>query len=722
MVAGGWKAIKSVLNYSRQIGAVNLVKTLNSKNACKACAFGTGGQNGGFYNEQRSGIEICNKNIQAHTSDTRAPISNTFFLENSISKLRALSAKELEALGRIGTPLYKKPGAQHYSPITYEQAESLVAKKIKQTNPHRSFFYASGRSSNEAAFSLQLLARVFGTNNVNNCSYYCHQASGDALSDSIGTSTATVEYDDLNKCDTLFLFGANPASNHPRFLKALIKLRRRGGQVIVVNPAKESGLVKFASPSDIKSMLKGGEEIASQYIQPHIGGDIAFMQGLMKSLAEHKVLHHSFIEEYCDNGESFFSKINNLDWLTIEKNSGISREVISSVAKLYAKSSRTIFCWSMGLTHHLHGVANIQTLVALALSRGMIGKPGAGLLPLRGHSNIQGTGSMGFTPKLKAKIEAQLTAQLGIKVPAETGLDTMSCMEAASAGRIDLAIMLGGNLYSSNPDAQFAEQALNNIPFKCFINSTLNHSHTTAVDGECIIFPIKVRDEENQPTTQESMFNFVRLSSGGIPRSTHLKSEMEIICSLGHQVVSESVFNFKDLLNHQYTRSLISKTIPGYNNLQKIDDSKDEFHIDGRIFHTPQFPTPTGKARFVFHPSPARKQDVLLLMTVRSEGQFNSIIFHEEDAYRGQERRDVLMMNKDDIRKHNLEEGQKVHLSSSTGQLKNLIVKAFDILPGNIMTYYPEANILIPRKVDKVSKTPAFKSIEVTIEKALEMA
>ena len=715
MVAGGFKAIRSVASYTRQIGLFNLYKTITSKNACKACALGTGGQNGGVYNEQKKGLEICNKNIQAHTSDARGPISNTLYFEKSIQELAHLSGRQLEGLGRIATPLIKRKGDKHYTPINYESALSIVAERLNSTTPDKSFFYASGRSSNEAAYSLQLLARLYGTNNVNNCSYYCHQASGAALGATIGTSTATIEYADLDKSDCIFLFGANPASNHPRFLKALIRLRRRGGHVIVVNPAKESGLVKFAAPSDLVSMIKGGESISSQYIQPHLGGDIAFMQGIIKWLDQENCIATEFIAQHTSGFESFIEKIRQLEWSQIESDAGLSLATIKKAASTYSKSKNTIFCWSMGLTHHLHGVANIQTLVTLALARAMIGRPGAGLLPLRGHSNIQGTGSMGFTPQLKTTIEEKIQERLDLELPKQQGLDTMACMQAADENKMEFALMLGGNLYGSNPDSNFAAQALNKIPFKCFINSTHNHSHFIGVDQECIIFPIRVRDEEEQATTQESMFNFVRLSDGGFNRLPQLISETQLICRLGKKVINKKKFDFSELEDHNNTRKLISQTIPGFHAIESIFANKDEFHIEGRLLHTQRFPTETGKAQFIFHASPSRESNQFYLSTVRSEGQFNSIIFHEEDSYRNQKSRSVLMMNPKDMRELNLSENDKVDISSTTGTLKNLSVKPFDIREKNVMTYYPEANVVIPKAVDPISQTPAFKSTPITI-------
>lgn len=719
VIGGGFKAVKSVWYYSRQIGLRNLWQTLRSKNACKACAFGTGGQNGGIHNETGKGIEFCNKNIQAHLNDVRPAIPATFFFERSIQQLAKLPAQQLEALGRLSTPLHKKAGDTHYTTISYTEAFEIAAKRFQEASADKTFFYASGRSSNEAAYILQLLARCYGTNNVNNCSYYCHQASGVALSESIGGGTATIQFDDLEKADLVFVFGANPASNHPRFVKTLLKIRRNGGRVVVINPAKEAGMVRFASPSDWRSMLKGGETVADLYIQPHLSGDIALMHGIAKYILIDDALDHTFLEDTCEGFEQFRAQVESLDWSEIEKNSGVERSVIREAAKLYRSSQATVFCWSMGLTHHLHGVKNIQSLVNLALMRGMVGKPGAGLLPLRGHSNIQGTGSMGFTPKLKHAIESALEQKLGQALPQTPGMDTMACMEASEAGNIQCAFMLGGNLLASNPDHRYAVSALNNIPFKLFLNPTLNISHLKGVDGEVLILPIRARDEERQSTTQESMFNFVRLSNGGIDRFPHLKSEVEIIVEIAKSIIPKNKFDFSQLENHNTIRQWIAQTIPGFKLAEQISQTKIEFHIEGRVLHTPRFSTPSGKAQFLYHSAPIRKENTFLLTSVRSEGQFNSIIYHEFDSYREQTERHVLLMNPNDIEQLGLEENQLVNISSASGRLEALKVRPFDIRPGNVMTYYPEANVLVPKAVDEASRTPAFKSVHITIETRL---
>ncbi len=714
-IGGGFHALQSVLYYAWQIGPFKLWQALRSKNACKACAFGTGGQNGGLKNEAARSFEVCNKNIQAHTSDIRPGIAAQYFLHTPISAMARLSGKQMEDLGRLTLPLYKPAGAKHYSPISVDEAINLAASRLKAINPERSFFYASGRSSNEAAFALQLLARLYGTNHINNCSYYCHQASGVGLKACLGTSTATVTFDDLNLADCIFVWGANPASNHPRFVKLLLQARRRGVQVVVINPAQEAGMLRFASPSDWRSMLAGGAQVASLYIQPHLGGDSALMAAMAKLLIEQNALNEGFIANYTEGFEEFNSAINALKWHDLIAQAGVTREQIQTLVNLYQNSERCIFAWSMGLTHHTQGVGNIEGLAALALLRGQIGKPGAGLLPLRGHSNIQGTGSMGFTPQLQASTLAALEQQLGFNLTQTAGLDSMACMQAAHDGQMDALVGLGGNLWAANPDTAFTRTALNRIGFKCFLTTTLNHSHVEGVEGEVVIFPVRARDEEAAPTTQESMFNFVRLSDGGIERFPQLLSEIDIIARIGQQLINPAQFDFGLLKNPKTLRQWIAKVIPGYQALAKVDENKQEFTVGGRILHSPEFATASGKAQFKFSPLPIYEAGYRLT-SVRSEGQFNSIIYHEQDAYREQTERWVVMMHPEDMAKEGLKENQTINLTTATGSMQALKVKPYNIRPGNLMVYYPEANQLIPRAVDTRSKTPGFKSVVVQLQ------
>src|SRR5688572_15802080 len=374
----------------------------------------------------------------------------------------------------------------------------------------------------------------------------------------------------------------------------------------------------------------------------------------------------------------------------------------------------------MGITHHVHGVENVESIVDLALLRGMVGKPHAGLLPLRGHSNVQGIGSMGVSPQLKQSVFDAIQNKLGVSLPQTSGWDTMSCIHAAAEGKVDIAFILGGNLYASNPDQQFAERALDNIPLKVFLNTTLNQGHFFGCSGEVIILPVAARDEEKQSTTQESMFNFVRLSDGGIVRLDNVRSEVDVITDIAIGVLEEKQIPFTKFKNHQHIREAIADTIPGFEKLRSIDSTKEEFQIDGRTFHHARFNTADSKAVFKVVSIPHFETEgrrTFRLMSVRSEGQFNSIIYDEEDAWRGQTERWVILMNPDDIRESGLTENEKVTLRSETGVMKGVKVRAFAIKRGNVLGYYPETNVLIAMETDKRSLTPSFKNTRITIEK-----
>lgn len=378
---GGWGAIRSSLKMASRAGGLwPLLKALSSRNNCKSCALGMGGQKGGMRDEKGHFPAVCNKSFMAQASDMQGALPENFFGQFDISTLEKWSSRDLELSGRLTQPFLCEAGSSHYRPISWPDAINRVVDKLQTTSADRSFFYASGRSSNEAGFLLQLFARIFGTNNINNCSYFCHQASGVGLTQSLGTSTATIELEDLDHADLVFLIGANPASNHPRFMRILMDVRRRGGQVVVINPARERGLENFSVPSDVRSLLFGSE-IASLYLQPHIGGDIALLKAIAKALLSDKnpdAIHRNFIANHTQNFAAVEDNIKAESWESLESASGISRADIEKTARIYSNSKNTVFAWSMGITHHSFGVDNVQAIVNLALMRGMVGKKHAG--------------------------------------------------------------------------------------------------------------------------------------------------------------------------------------------------------------------------------------------------------------------------------------------------------------------------------------------------------
>ena len=450
---GGWRAIRYTFKKAYEAGGFwSLWKAMRSKNTCKTCALGMGGQAGGMVNESGHFPEVCKKSFQAMVGDMQGGIPDDFFKTYSIAQLSKFTPYQMEHSGRLVKPLILKKGSQHYQPITWSEAMERIVKKLRATKPRRSFWYFSGRSSNEAGFLLQLFARLYGTNHVNNCSYYCHQASGVGLTSVIGTGAGTIKLDDLEKSDFVMLIGGNPASNHPRMMRSLMMVRRRGGKVVVVNPMIETGLVNFSVPSDPVSLLFG-TKIASTYVQPCLGGDLAFIYGIMKRLKEMHALGHretsepivdeKFLADHTQGWDALAERLESLSWDEIVKKSGVKKEEIDDIATQYAASKRAVFSWTMGVTHHLHGSATVQAIAQLALMRRMIGRPGAGLQPIRGHSNIQGMGTVGVTPKLKDKIFERLESELGVTLPTFPGFDTLECLEAADRGDMQFAFCLG---------------------------------------------------------------------------------------------------------------------------------------------------------------------------------------------------------------------------------------------------------------------------------------
>ena len=716
---GGWKAIGYTLKMANRVGWMKLWKAMRSKNTCKTCALGMGGQMGGMVNEGGYFPEVCKKSFQAMVSDMQAGITPEFFSRFGFRELRSFSSAQMESSGRLVTPLYAGPDDTHYRTITWEAAYDILASKLRAAGPTRSFFYASGRSSNEAGFLLQLFARLLGTNYVNNCSYYCHQASGVGLGASIGAGTGTIRLEDLDQADQYWLIGGNPASNHPRLMRSLMQIRRRGGDVIVINPAKELGLVNFRVPSDIRSLFFG-TKVASLYVQPHIGGDIALLTGVAKELLQNKVQDTAFIDAATEGFSDFVQQVTSTSWEAIEKGAGVTRDEIRRLADRYARAKNVVFGWTMGITHHLHGVNNVKMIANLALLRGMVGRPHAGLMPIRGHSNVQGIGSVGVTPQLKQALLDKFEQRLGVQVPKSPGLDTMACVNAAGRGEMDVALCLGGNLYGSNPDLAYAEQALSRIGLVTYLTTTLNTGHAWGRGQETLVLPVLPRDEESQPTTQESMFSFVRLSDGGPARYPGPRSEVSVLTAMGRLVLGETgPVDWNQLQSHDAIRLLISELIPGYEPIAEISKTRQEFHIAGRQMEARTFPTPSGKARFHAIPLPLAAElgpNQFRMMTIRSEGQFNSVVYEEVDLYRNQEGRDLILLNPADITRLGLQADQRVRIRSAVGELRLQRVRPFDVRSGNAMMYTPEANVLIPRDVDPESKTPGFKNILITIE------
>ncbi|MCU0298197.1 MAG: FdhF/YdeP family oxidoreductase [Candidatus Nanopelagicales bacterium] len=709
--AGGLPAIGYVMRKAWGTGEfAATLRRLKSKNTCKTCAVGMGGQSGGMVNEAGHFPEVCKKSVQAQAADMQPGIEESVFARYDLDALRRMTSAEVENLGRLAFPIVLRPGTRHFERISWEQALALAGDALRVADPGRTFWYASGRSGNESAFLMQLVARAYGTSNIHNCSFYCHNASSVALADIYGSATASTTLGDLAKADVVLLAGANPASNHPRLITQLIHLRRRGGKVIVVNPMSELGLRRFRLPSDVRS-LTAGSKVSDLYLQPRIGGDIALFSALLRLVR----WDEGFVDASTTGAEAVRAHIDGLDLDDLAATCGVPLDQIRTAADVLSDARRGVFMWSMGLTHHMHGTANIRALGNLALARGFLGKPGAGLMPIRGHSNVQGVGSMGVSPGLKDAFAAELSRRFGIEVPDAPGQDTYASMEAAHAGQIDVAVLVGGNLWGSNPDSAWAAQALQNIDVTVSLTTKLNPGHFHGNGRTSVILPVLARDEEEQATTQESMFNYVRLSSGGTPNITaELRSETDILASLASSAVGDEEFDWGSLRSHSTLRESIAAVVPGYTAIGQIE-TEGEFQVAGRTFHEPRFATDDGKAHFQVVEVPPVAPG-FQLMTIRSEGQFNTVVYDEEDLYRGNSTRDVVMLNAVDAALLGIREGDTVEVASGVGAM-TVCAAIVDIARGCLAMYYPEANQLVAARLDAESRTPAFKSVPVTIRK-----
>ena len=691
---GGAPAIIYTARMAFRSGSpIDFVRRMRSRNACKTCALGMGGQRGGMVNEAGHFPEFCKKSVQAQAGDMHEVIPEEFFTRTPLAQLRFMTSAELERLGRLAFPIVASEGDTHFRRIGWDEALDRAAESLRDADPSEVFFYSSGRSSNEAAFLMQLMARAYGTANIHNCSFYCHQASGVALTDIYGSGTASLTLDDLEQADFALVAGANPASNHPRLITQLVAMRRRGGKVLIVNPLKELGLVRFRIPSAWRSLLFGSG-VSDLYLQPHVGGDIALSKALLKGIIEAGGVDETFVASYTDGWDAVRADIDVTTWDALIEACGVPRAQIDAAVRMLIEAKRGALLWAMGLTHHAHGVDNVQALANLALARGWLGRPGCGLLPIRGHSNVQGVGSMGVSPALRQSFASALETMYDIQAPQEPGLDTYASMCAAERGDIRAAVLLGGNLFASNPDRTWSGRALRNIPMTVSLTTKLNEGHIHGRGKTSIVLPVLARDEEPEATTQESMFNFVRLSEGGKPAvKGELRSEVDIIASLSERILPPGRFDWSRLRSHAALRQAIARTVPGYDAIGVIDETREEFQVGGRTLREPAFATPDGKAHFRVTALPDFEVAAgeFRLMTLRSEGQFNTVVYEEEDLYRGNTRRDVVMMAQADANRLGVREGDPVTVETTAGKLR-VTAAVVDIAPGNLAIYYPEAN------------------------------
>ncbi|ELS01945.1 molybdopterin-dependent oxidoreductase alpha subunit [Xenococcus sp. PCC 7305] len=726
---GGLPVIKYWAKQTLSPEGPKIWQTLLHKSACLSCAWGTGGQLGGFTNEEGEKLQRCMKSVEAIAAEIQPPIKKNFFEQQSIEQLQQLTSLEADKLGRWSFPVIFSKGNSHYQKISWDEIYRLAEAAFKIT-PERVASYSSGRSSNEAAFLLQLMIRALGSNNLADCSDLCHAPSTWGLKRMFGTGTSTVSLKSLKETDCVVLAGSNAAYNHPRLMNELIELRDRGGKVIVINPVKEKGLVKFGSPAFLKSFLSGSE-IASIYLQPIPGSDVALFVGIQKSLLEQEKINQEFLQEHTEDWSEVLAHARSISWETITETCGVSQAEIEVAAQIISSSPQVVFAWAMGITQQQNGVDNVNSIANTALMTGNLGKLGAGLMPIRGHSNVQGFGSMGVTVDLKKEIQQSLEQLLDRPLSRVPGYDTHALIEAADAGKVDTLICLGGNLYGANPNSPKVKRALGKIKTIIYLSTKPNLGHFHGLAQQTIVIPVLNRFENPHKTTVESGNNFVRLNDEG---TTHLAdsdliAEVDFLTELAHRVHGEDPVDWRQLQDTKYVRQLIAQTIPGYEKIAEIDETKAEFTISGRILNQPHFPTPSGKASMFVTPLPQlslpQAQDfgvtkythglVLSLMTGRGYAQHNTVVYRTEDKYRGLSHRNCILMNQVDAENAGLREHQRVTVKGNVSQLENIEVIYGEIRSGAALMFYPEVNVIFDAPVDTRCGTPAFKRVPVLV-------
>ncbi|MGB0622945.1 MAG: FdhF/YdeP family oxidoreductase [Candidatus Thalassarchaeaceae archaeon] len=735
--AAGIPAVVSTMKYGlTNMGIINSITKLSKVNDfhgfdCPGCAWPDP-------DDHRSFAEFCENGAKAVSDEaTNSRVDSNFWSKWSISELSQKSDFWLNSQGRLTEPMIIRQDSNYYQPISWEDAFDVIADNIVSLeNPDEAIFYTSGRTSNEAAFLWQLLARRIGTNNLPDCSNMCHESSGVALSESIGIGKGTVTLEDFNSADLIIVVGQNPGTNHPRMLTALRDAKKKGASIISVNPLVETGMKKFKHPQNPVEMLGFGSSIADKHLRVKINSDQALFRAFSKSIIESDNIDENFINKYTNGFENFRKIAIEARYEDISEITGIPLQEILEVSQKVSKSKSTIVCWAMGITQHKNSVATIQEIVNFLLLGGNIGRKGAGVCPVRGHSNVQGDRTVGINHKPSADFINNLERSTGIRSPEKHGFDSVEAVKAMEKGDAKVFLAMGGNFLSAMSDTNRTSAALSNCNLTVHISTKPNRSHLiTGKTG--IILPCLGRTEEDvsssngrQFVTVENSMGVVHSSTGTFkPASNLLKSEPAIVSGIGGAIESRlerSGIPWENLSeDYNLIRNLIEKTIPGFDEYNVRIKSKSGFYLPNPPRDSRTFPTKNGYANFVSNDiSFAKSTDKFMMMTIRSHDQYNTTIYGLDDRYRGISKgRRVILMNKNDISKYNLSKGELVDLSSEmdsgTVLSPDWFVVPYDIPEGNVATYFPESNCLIPLdSVAEKSNTPTSKSVPIGITKS----
>jgi molybdopterin-dependent oxidoreductase alpha subunit len=688
--------------------------------------------------QKRSHFEFC-ENGAKHVADeaTTKRVTPEFFQKWSVAELAEQTDQWLNAQGRLTHPMLLNRDANHYEPVSWEDAFELLAGELNSLNyPDQAIFYTSGRTSNEAAFLYQLFVRQFGTNNLPDCSNMCHESSGTALSETIGVGKGTVTLEDFDKADAIFVIGQNPGTNHPRMLSSLERAKQNGCKLVHINPLPEVGMIRFKHPQHVLGLLGSGTELADLFLQVRINGDVALLKGISKAVLAHEdALDHDFIAQYTCRFDEFVSALREVSWDEIVEQSGVSKVLIEQAAEIFVASERTIFCWAMGLTQHRNAVANIQEIVNLMLLRGQVGKPGAGFCPVRGHSNVQGDRTVGIWERPTELFLDRLGEAFDFEPPRTHGYDTVRAINAMHDRQAKVFFALGGNFLSATPDTDFTAAALRRCRLTAHVSTKLNRSHLITGD-RALILPCLGRTEIDkqlggpQFVTTENSMGVVQISQGSLdPASSQLLSEPQIVARLARATLEHrTTVNWEEMTNdYGKIREAIERVIPGFDDYNKRVREPGGFYLPNaarnRVFNTK-----SGKAEFTVHELPKHDlgPDQFLMMTIRSHDQFNTAVYTSNDRYRGiYDERRVVFLNREDIAALGLNARQVVdlvsHFEGEERVARRFVVVPYDIPSRCAATYFPEANVLVPvRHVALKSNTPVSKSVVISIRPATE--
>jgi molybdopterin-dependent oxidoreductase alpha subunit len=701
--------------------------------------------------DRRHVAEFCENGAKAVAEEaTLRRVEPEFFAAHSVDDLAGHDDWWLGQQGRLTHPMILDEGASHYRPISWDDALDVIAQALREIDdPDEAVFYTSGRTSNEAAFLYQLLVRGVGTNNLPDCSNMCHESSGSALGETIGIGKGTVTIEDMHDASLLIIAGQNPGTNHPRMLSALEKAKQRGAKIIAVNPLPEAGLMRFENPQTVRGMILGGTALADRFVQIRLGGDQALFQAIGKHLLEAEdrdggVLDHAFIDAHTSGFAAYRDAMAAADWDELATATGVTVDELHEIGEAVRVSPSTIVCWAMGLTQHKHSVPTLRDVVNVLLLQGNIGRPGAGVCPVRGHSNVQGDRTVGIYEKPAEAFLAALDDEFAFRAPREHGYDTVNAIRAMRDGKVRVFMGMGGNFVSATPDTAVVEDGLRRCGLTVHVSTKLNRSH--AVTGRrAIILPTLGRTDRDrrggrdQRITVEDSMGAVHASRGRLaPPSDDLLSEVAIVTRLSDRLFggADAAGNVPQAdwaaLEHDYAliRAHIEAVVPGFDDYEKRVAKGGTLNLPNGPRDSRSFATPDGKARFTANELeyPRIPEGRLLLQTLRSHDQYNTTIYGKDDRYRGiTGGRRVVFVHADDIRDLGFADGEIVDLVSEwrapDGDVQERRADAFRLVAystprGNAAAYFPETNVLVPLdSVADVSGTPTSKSVIVRLER-----